>query len=251
MQTNIWKSLGFIGHSAYEISENGDIKNVKRTVLKTKKNAAGYLAVSLSTNNKKQTFTVHTLVAKAYLPNPENKATVDHIDRNRENSKLSNLRWADVREQCKNRIMNKNPKSGRKIQQLDDNFKVIKTWDKFTDACKEYGWGKQSNVSRAIEQRIKCAGYYWRYVDSSDFEKEIWKPIPMGSKYPKMSASKTGKIRFDNTGIIKTGYKTAYGYLLISIVTNKGRKIKYLHRLIAYAFFGEEKRYDSEPYRWK
>ena len=55
----------------------------------------GYLRVTIN----QKTYLVHRMVAETFLPNPENKPTVDHLDRNRANNNLSNLKWADLHEQ--------------------------------------------------------------------------------------------------------------------------------------------------------
>ena len=49
-------------------------------------------------------YKVHRLVAECFIPNPDHKDTVDHIDRNRSNNVYSNLRWATRREQAGNRV---------------------------------------------------------------------------------------------------------------------------------------------------
>lgn len=49
-------------------------------------------------------YSVHRLVAETFIPNPENKTTVDHIDRVRDNNVISNLRWATPKEQNENSI---------------------------------------------------------------------------------------------------------------------------------------------------
>lgn len=58
----------------------------------------GYLFVQIKGKN----YWVHRLVAETFLPNPENKPTVDHINRDRTDNRLCNLRWADQQEQCRN-----------------------------------------------------------------------------------------------------------------------------------------------------
>ena len=60
----------------------------------------GYLQVFLSGSRK--TAYVHRLVARAFIPNPENKPTVDHIDGDRTNNNLTNLRWATQKENNNN-----------------------------------------------------------------------------------------------------------------------------------------------------
>lgn len=63
--------------------------------LKRFENNRGYLRVKLCNNKKQQQLFVHRLVAEAYIPNPENLPKVDHIDRNRKNPCINNLRWCD------------------------------------------------------------------------------------------------------------------------------------------------------------
>lgn len=62
----------------------------------------GYLQVELFKNGVGRKFKIHRLVAEAFIPNPENKPTVDHIDRDRRNNNISNLRWATYKEQRSN-----------------------------------------------------------------------------------------------------------------------------------------------------
>ena len=66
--------------------------------VKTFKNKYGYIQVSLCKNGKQKSFKVHRLLATAFIPNPENKSCVDHINGIRDDNRLENLRWVTHRE---------------------------------------------------------------------------------------------------------------------------------------------------------
>lgn len=84
----------------YDIYEDGRVKNIKTgKFLKGQKNMLnGYWSVNLSNNGKKKRFYNHRLVAIAFIENPENKPTVNHIDGNLDNNSLSNLEWMTQQE---------------------------------------------------------------------------------------------------------------------------------------------------------
>lgn len=69
-------------------------------------------------------YSVHRLVAETFIPNPENKPEVDHIDRNPSNNNVSNLRWVTVREN------NNNRKDNLDIELRPINFNTEKDWRK-------------------------------------------------------------------------------------------------------------------------
>lgn len=83
----------------------GRRKGTNEKFLKPHKNRLGYHKVCLSRDGKHKMFSVSRLVALHYLPNPENKPEVDHIDRDKDNNHISNLRWATRQENCDNRGM--------------------------------------------------------------------------------------------------------------------------------------------------
>ena len=92
------------GYEDYTIDENGNVFNTKfNRFLNPCLSEKGYLQVGLYKNGKSKTFGIHQLLALTYIPNAENKPTVDHIDINPSNNSLSNLRWATRGEQNENR----------------------------------------------------------------------------------------------------------------------------------------------------
>jgi hypothetical protein len=72
-------------------------------VMKLGRNSSNYLCVVLSLKGTKTNHKIHRLVAQQFIPNPNNKTTVDHIDsKATENNTVSNLRWATMQEQRMN-----------------------------------------------------------------------------------------------------------------------------------------------------
>lgn len=83
----------------YTISNYGEVFLIKNGLKrKTSITRAGYALITLSKNAVKKTFLLHRLVAEHFVPNPENKEEVNHIDGNKLNNKASNLEWVSGEE---------------------------------------------------------------------------------------------------------------------------------------------------------
>lgn len=85
---------------------NGVMDTRKGRILKPKIDKYGYEVVTLTTNGKRKCYRVHRLVAMAFIDNPENKPTVNHIDGNKRNNDYFNLEWATQKEQKLHSIVN-------------------------------------------------------------------------------------------------------------------------------------------------
>ncbi len=95
----------------YAITEIGEIYSLKRIAgrsgkgistkcnkMKLSSDNNGYQILSLTKNKKRYTRSLHRLVAITFIPNPENKRTINHIDGNKKNNNVSNLEWATYKE---------------------------------------------------------------------------------------------------------------------------------------------------------
>lgn len=99
-----WKIIN--NYPNYSISNLGNVKN-NRTgkLLKGRLSRKGYLRVGLYSDDdktKNKNISIHRLVGDSFLENPDNKSSIDHIDRNKQNNNISNLRWATNEEQSRN-----------------------------------------------------------------------------------------------------------------------------------------------------
>jgi hypothetical protein len=110
----IWTTGKVVGFSRYTICRHGNVINDEtKTVLKGTLDKDGYRKYHLANDDgvKKKVFG-HRLVALAFIPNPEQKQMVDHIDRNKLNNHISNLRWATNSENQINTCMRKRKNKG-------------------------------------------------------------------------------------------------------------------------------------------
>ena len=97
----MWKPIIIDGYvTNYGISDTGEVRNVDRgNILKYSYDRRGYCCVYLTLKDgKHKRFRVHRLVALAFIPNPENKREVNHIDGIKTNNSISNLEWVSSSE---------------------------------------------------------------------------------------------------------------------------------------------------------
>ena len=93
----------------YSVTRDGDIISYKqyntskpRRLIHMKIN--GYHAVNLCINGQERMFKVYRLVASAFIPNPENKPEVNHIDGNKDNNSVTNLEWVTAQENIQHAV---------------------------------------------------------------------------------------------------------------------------------------------------
>ena len=81
---------------------SGQGKNKEGRWIKPFTHKKGYLYYSLTHNKKKKNFLLHRLIAIHYIPNPYNFPCIDHIDRNKQNNTIENLRWCSFQTNNRN-----------------------------------------------------------------------------------------------------------------------------------------------------
>ena len=138
----------------YAVTSCGKVWSYKsKKFLTPISNHIGYLFVTLCKDGKGKNYSVHRLVAEAYLPNPSNLPDVDHIDNDKTHNYLNNLQWITHKDNC--RKSNNKP-----ILQYSLDGEFIREWDCAYDVGKEVN----SNICNCLKGRHKTAyGYIWKY----------------------------------------------------------------------------------------
>ena len=157
----------------YEVSNLGNIRHKRnKNNLKTIKKDTGYLQIRIRVDGKNRTFKIHRLVASSFVPNPDNKPFVNHIDNDRTNNNASNLEWCTPKEnydwcakQGRNTVSLENLifKSPKAV--IGTNVTTGETiyLNSMSDG-KNFGFNQQ-NISACCAGKEKTHhGYTWRYA---------------------------------------------------------------------------------------
>lgn len=158
----------------YLITENGEVIN-KRTNKKVKPfiNASYYkLNLFISSTECKQVY-LHRLLAETFIPNPENKKEVNHIDGNKLNNSLNNLEWVTRVENSQHSYrygLQKSKKSGandksKRVLQMDLMGNPIKEWDCVMDIERELGIKNGAISNCCLGKSKTSSNFIWKYIE--------------------------------------------------------------------------------------
>jgi hypothetical protein len=141
------------GNKGYKISKYGRVKNHKGRITEGSNHESGYLWVSIAPKQ----YLLHRLVAKTFIPNPENKEQVNHIDGNKQNACANNLEWCSNTENQIHKVNYGLSNCTKKIVQYDLQMNKIKEFTSQIKASKELNIGFTS-ISKCCLKKQKTAG---------------------------------------------------------------------------------------------
>lgn len=139
----------------------------------------GYLIISLYKNKKQYNKKVHRLVAQSFIPNPDNKSCVNHINGRKDDNRVENLEWCTHKENTYHAFrtglqkpsfgmkgkFGKLCKNSKKVQQLDLDGNLIKIWDSSADINRKLNIGRSCVCSVCKGKQKTAGGFKWMYKE--------------------------------------------------------------------------------------
>jgi len=160
MNIEQWRLIS--GYDNYEISSHGRVRNNKsKNILKTYTEKAGYVLIGLYKDGKTKTHRIHRLVGFAFLEKKNGDIEVDHIDHNRSNNMVNNLRWATSSGNSRNSSISSRNTSG--FQGVKFNKKMncwIASWFEDKEKRRSFSvnkYGEEEAKQLAINYRKERA----------------------------------------------------------------------------------------------
>ena len=173
----MFKQIEFIADGRFYIDENGVVLNsLTNHIIKPFISNKGYPIIDLNYDGNRKKILVHRLVAQVFLPNPNNYPVVMHLDNNRMNSNVNNLKWGTYLENNKQAI-----DEGRMIVPRPDNRKYYAIYhpeyivaiicNGINEVINELGFGNYSQIRNYIFRKTpipqgKYQGWYITLFDN-------------------------------------------------------------------------------------
>jgi hypothetical protein len=180
-----WRDVdGYEGY--YQVSDLGQVRSlprliqqgkrkvfIKGRILKQNSDTNGYQIVVLSKDGIHKSCRMHRIVAEAFLPNPEGKTEVNHINGNKKDNRAVNLEWNSRKENVIHSQQNGLAKAPpapikKKVLQFSKDGNLIKVFDSIKIAGESTQIDTSDICNCCRRNRKSAGGYVWKYVLESE-----------------------------------------------------------------------------------
>ena len=167
-----WRTAIYDGeiYEDFEVSNLGRIKslNYRRTgkaeLMTPSENTDGYFKVNLRKNGENKTCYVHRLIAQTFIPNPENKPEINHIDEDKTNNRVDNLEWKWHKDNINHGTHNERSAKARSkpVLQFSLTGDFICEWSS-TMECGRNGFNQGAVAACCRGKLLQYKGFLWMY----------------------------------------------------------------------------------------
>ncbi len=175
MVEELWKPVsGYEG--LYEVSNHGRMRSLARNttsgkILSPVFTWQGYARVHLWKNGKAKYHAVHRIVAEAFIPNPEGKPMVNHIDENKSNNHAGNLEWVTHIENCyhgtgiqrMSKALTNHPRKSKQVAMYTKDGEMICVFPSLREAERKTGILHRGISFCCQGKESMAGGYIWKY----------------------------------------------------------------------------------------
>ena len=168
--------------SGYTIREDGEVRSRFGRVVKQQFDGPGYARVELWENGKGRKYLVHRLLAQAFIPNPDRKPQVNHIDGDKANNALTNLEWVTQSENQLHAYRVGLQVGYRKPTPLSETHKRALCWSRWRNERREYiagGLKFRTPEDAADHHGVSRQTFYNRAASARfpDWEIKTWREV--------------------------------------------------------------------------
>lgn len=209
-------------YEGYQITKDGLIWSDKTNKFITLQLSNGYYLFKSKS--------VHRMVAKAFIPNPENKPYVNHINCDRTDNRVGNLEWVTQKENCN--VHNKSISHPKVVIQRDNNGKEINRFNSLKEVGEHIGMSASSISKAVLKINNTAGGFVWDYEEDNITVLDISKGKQIYDN-PKYYVFPDGTIYNNVRKKPVKPIKNASGQYYVTISNKDMKKNHYVHRIVA------------------